>query len=248
MRTTFLESLNFRQFMLLQTGTLFKLDDAERLLCINEEGSPPAPFFFMGRTPHGHVWRLRHDAPAALEPKLAALCEAEPMLFNSGVQTASQHAISLPLHYDAIKQLIGQYGSVENEWRGPAYFFPDDIPVSERTVRIDQSNLHLAQGPFAWLHEEWHLVQPGMAWVERDAVASVCFSSRLTPHAAEAGLWTAEEYRGRGYAAAVVAAWARAVQQSGRRPLYSTSWDNLASQAVARKLGLIFYGEDWSLR
>ncbi|HZS91689.1 MAG TPA: GNAT family N-acetyltransferase, partial [Chloroflexota bacterium] len=46
---------------------------------------------------------------------------------------------------------------------------------------------------------------------------------------------------------AVVAGWARAIRASGRIPLYSTSWDNHASQAVARKLGLVQYGTDLSL-
>jgi len=54
-------------------------------------------------------------------------------------------------------------------------------------------------------------------------------------------------YRGRGYANTVVAAWARDILATGRMPLYSTSWQNLASQAVARKLGLIQYGTDVSL-
>jgi hypothetical protein len=31
-------------------------------------------------------------------------------------------------------------------------------------------------------------------------------------------------------------------------PLYSTSWDNLASQAIARKLQMVLYGEDWSIQ
>ena len=30
-------------------------------------------------------------------------------------------------------------------------------------------------------------------------------------------------------------------------PLYSTSWDNEASRAVARRLGLLLIGEDWHL-
>ena len=74
-----------------------------------------------------------------------------------------------------------------------------------------------------------------------------CYSARLTGRAAEAGVETLETHRGRGYAPAVVAAWAHAVRETGRIPFYSTSWDNLASQAVARKLGLVQYATDLSI-
>jgi hypothetical protein len=33
----------------------------------------------------------------------------------------------------------------------------------------------------------------------------------------------------------------------GQVPLYSTSWENLASQGVARRLGLQLYGVDLSI-
>jgi hypothetical protein len=39
----------------------------------------------------------------------------------------------------------------------------------------------------------------------------------------------------------------RAVAAARLQPLYSTSWDNLGSQGVARRLGLRLYGEDWSI-
>ena len=70
---------------------------------------------------------------------------------------------------------------------------------------------------------------------------------RITPEVHEAGVETSASARGRGFPPAVVAAWARAVRELGAEPLYSTSWENTASQAVARKLGLIPYAADYWL-
>jgi hypothetical protein len=33
--------------------------------------------------------------------------------------------------------------------------------------------------------------------------------------------------------------------RAGVVPLYSTPWENVASQGVARKLRMVRYGEDW---
>jgi hypothetical protein len=74
--------------------------------------------------------------------------------------------------------------------------------------------------------------------------AAVCCSGRRTGTAHEAAVETAAPYRGRGYAARVVGAWARAVREMGCVPLYSTSWQNEASRDVARKLALICFGSD----
>ena len=54
-------------------------------------------------------------------------------------------------------------------------------------------------------------------------------------------------FRGRGYAVAATAAWARAVRERGIVPLYSTGFSNAASQRVAAKLGLRRYGASVSL-
>jgi predicted GNAT family acetyltransferase len=56
---------------------------------------------------------------------------------------------------------------------------------------------------------------------------------------------TLPEYRRRGFAVSAVAGWARAVRSSGAMPFYSTSWDNVASQAVAARLGASLAGVDF---
>jgi hypothetical protein len=45
-----------------------------------------------------------------------------------------------------------------------------------------------------------------------------------------------------------VAGWASAVRSLGAAPFYTTSWDNIASQAVARRLNLSLVGVDFYLR
>jgi len=76
---------------------------------------------------------------------------------------------------------------------------------------------------------------------------SVCRSVRITPAAHEAGVETLPDFRAKGYAQDVVAGWARLVRSMGAIPLYSTSWENTASQALAKKLRLVMYGADFQV-
>ena len=102
--------------------------------------------------------------------------------------------------------------------------------------------------PFDWLPAELAARAPCLAAIEEGRAVALCFCSRVGARAAEAGVETAPEARRRGLASAVVAAWAGAVRAGGRRPLYSTSWENRASRGVAARLGARLYGEDLSLR
>jgi hypothetical protein len=58
---------------------------------------------------------------------------------------------------------------------------------------------------------------------------------------------TRADHRRRGHAVNAVAGWARAARSRGATPFYSTSWDNVASQGVARRLQLSLVGVDFSL-
>jgi GNAT acetyltransferase len=98
-----------------------------------------------------------------------------------------------------------------------------------------------------WIASEIAERSPIYAVMDGAFPVSICFCARNAETAAEAGVETASAFRGRGFAPHATAAWARAIRATGRTPLYSTSWSNPASLAVARKLRLMHYASHWSL-
>ena len=118
---------------------------------------------------------------------------------------------------------------------------------TDGAVAIGPENQELLEEHFPYVAEHLDEQWPVFAVIVDGVAVSTCYSSRLTPAAAEAGATTVEEFRGRGYVGRAVAAWANTLLASGRVPIYSTSWDNAASQGVARKLGLPLFGAELSL-
>jgi RimJ/RimL family protein N-acetyltransferase len=233
---TLIESrLTDRELMDVEIDALFTHDAAGRIIADNEPDGDPAPRLFLGRTREGNSWRVRHDVPEPITRELETLAAAEPV---------HDDLEAWPVHLDAmIEVLLLGHKPVVPE-RDLAYRFPAEIPGPAGATRITRANLQLLRRIVADLAD----VEAGLAhgdictaMVVEGAAVSMCSCARLTDHAAEAGVETQEDYRGRGYAAVVVAAWAQAVRETGRIPFYSTSWDNAASQAVARKLGLVRY-------
>lgn len=247
--------LSTLQLMELHINTLFCSDSNGWLRCINELGEPPAPLFFMGRTLHGNFWRFRNDLPVAIVERVERLCQSEPLTADLATP---------PQNYLAIKAVIDEYvpHQEQKEYRGPAYWIPKAIPKDTQSMAdvadvalanvmlISKSNAELLQPAFPLLLKAAIDGDQGpiAAAIEHDRAVSVCFCSRRPAQATEAGLETVEAFRGKGYATATVAAWAGEVSRLGCIPLYSTSWDNFASQAVARKLRMVMYGDDWSIR
>ena len=230
--------------MQIHVTALYRHDERNRLLAVNEPGPPRPddplpPRLYLGRTRAGHVWRFRHDLPESLVAELEAKLAAEPV---------AAELSQPPQCLAALQATLEQHGTVTGTWSGPAWHFPDKISAPEHeVVPLTTANDDLVRSRFPVLADDLPWRQPCLALLDDGRLASLCYCARNTPIAAEAGVDTLEEFRGRGYAPTVVAAWARAVRQERRVPLYSTSWDNLASGSVARKLGLILYGADLSL-
>jgi len=74
----------------------------------------------------------------------------------------------------------------------------------------------------------------------------ICASVRVSRDVHCAGAETLPDRRGQGHGAVAVTAWARAVRGLGVTPFYSSSWDNLASRDLARRLGLRLFGVDFT--
>ncbi len=225
-------------FMQIQAATLFKLDARGRILAINEQGAPDPPRLFLGRTAAGHVLHLRHDLSGELAAELEAIALAEPLSADLEPEPACLAALVAALE---------RHAPVTQRYRGPAFFFPEQIAALHGVTPIDADNATLVRDGFGATLPLNPAIAPVLAAVQDAMAVAVCFSSRRTATACEAGLEVLPNYRRRGYALRVTAAWALAVRADGRLPLYSTEWENVASRGVARGLGLTLYGDDLDL-
>jgi hypothetical protein len=229
------------ELMNIHVGALFTHNAESRLLFVNEPDGPtlPAPRLFLGKTRLGNVWRFHADLPAELCEELNALCLEEPSLgalFNEP-----------PRHFETMVRLLGKHAPLQEISSGPAYRFTEYRAVAKPVLAVTEHNAEMLQGGFEDLVTELSTWQPFVALVEGNRAVSVCRSVRITSEAHEAGVETLPVFRGKGYAKNVTAEWARLVQVAGAVPLYSTSWQNTASQAVARKLKLKCYGVDFQI-
>lgn len=227
----------------LRVDALFTRDAQGDLVNINElEPDPPpgpAPRVYLGVTAGGIVRAYRQDVSAALRAAIGQFCEDAAPLAHA------PEAFS-----PALRAVVNAHEPSGETWEissGPAYAFPEALMVSDGVTLIEPGyeDVLAEHFPFTatWLRESW----PCYAMLVGGRAVAICDSARRTAHVAEAGVDTVPEFRGRGYAALVTAAWANAIRAAGITPVYSTSADNLASQAVARKLGLREFGWDVSI-
>ena len=229
---------------------LFVHDAAGRVVRVRVPNIEPAPRFFLGRFAGGVACRCRDDVDDALCSALHAAAAADPVDFAAEVASDGQ-AIDTTRYVD----ILAREAPVTRMWGGPAFHFPEDIadpapgdgvPAGEVILVTDENVEVLRPLLPAWMPDV-HDSPPLFALVVDGQAVAVCGSVRITASAHEAGVDTAVPFRGRGYAPRVVVAWARAVRALGAEPLYSTAWENAASRAVARKLGLVLFGTDLSI-
>lgn len=134
-----------------------------------------------------------------------------------------------------------------------------DLPQAPPDVSLRTSREPVPPGLVAarpdpeWEESEWSDLLAGRLgpWsvaLVGSRVAAVCHTPRDRHPAAEVGVWTHPDHRGRGLAGLVTAAWAAVAGESRTTLYYSHFDDNHSSRSVARKLGARPIGRIWQLR
>ncbi len=213
-------------------------DELGRLTVERTGGSGrPSPRFRLVLAAAAHRWFCRADIEDALAEELNALAAREPV---TGTIPA------WPQHREAYRDLLG--ASEDDEYGGPAFVLPERPLPDGRAMELGEADRPLLKRHMGGWARDFEASRPFGAVVEGGAVVSACGNARRLSAAVEAGVETVEAHRGRGYARAATAVWASAIRREGMVPLYSTSWDNVASQRIAASLGAVQYAVDYTVR
>jgi len=217
----------------LEVETSYVLDARRRLVQRNERNGAAGESFLVARTATSVRWWIGADVSETLARELDRLGASEPV-------TTDRH--TPPRCRDEVVELLAGQG---RERHGPSWIAPAGMSDDERAVPIDERNARLLADGFDDLIGEIGDLQPCFAVLDKGRAVSVCFSSRVGKHGCAAGANTLAEFRGRGLVGIAVSAWATEVQRTNRVAFYGTSWDNLASQRVATKLGMRLFADVW---
>jgi hypothetical protein len=197
-----------------------------------------APSLYVLRTADAATCRVHADLPDDCAERLLAIAErprGRPRDWER--------------EYGAYLAALAAVAPITSMRAGPLYVCPPDLPAAEAYVRLGPENADLLEGGALaeWAPDARSGRTLMLAVVEAGQVVSLCASVRVSPAFHHAGVETAPAARGRGHAGRAVAAWAEHVRAAGAAPLYGTTFDNLASQTVARRLGLSLIASEFSV-
>jgi len=243
--------LSDAELLAIQFQTVFVLERPGRILTINDPGRSPAPRFALFGCASRNIYGVRADVADSIAAQLMGFAALEPPFFSQ---------LSAPRHLDRYIELLSRAAPVSQPHLEMTYVLPNDIAY-QHDVRLicsdsqDGQELRatlamrgiptgLAEMRFTDISAFW---DPWCVALHDAEVASVAFAARLSDTGASLGLATSPELRGRGYAAAATAGWARMPALRSRALFYSTSQTNISSQRVVARLGLRFLGASLAL-
>jgi hypothetical protein len=243
--------LSDAELLAIQFQTALVLERPGRILITNDPDRSPAPRFALAGCASGNIYGVRADVADSTAGQLMELAASEPPFFSKLVA---------PRHLDRYIELLSRAAPVSQPHLEMTYVLPNDIAYQDdgRLICSDSQEgqelratlaakgipTGLAEMGFTNVSDFW---DPWCVALHGAEVASVAFAARLSETGACLGLATSPELRGRGYAAAATAGWARMPALRSRVLFYSTGQTNISSQHVIARLGLRFLGSSLGL-
>jgi hypothetical protein len=238
------------ELLTIQFQTAFVFDRSGRISATNDPGRSAGPRFALFGCASGNVYGVRADVTNRIAAQLMAVAALEPPFVDQS---------GAPKHLDRYIELLSHNALVPRPRLGVTYVLANDTCYQHDVRLICSDSVEgqellatLAQGVpasfadmgFVDISEFW---EPWCVVLQHGEVASVAFAARLSETGASLGLATARDLRGRGYAAAATAGWARMSALRSRALFYSTDQTNISSQRVVARLGLRFLGATFEL-
>jgi hypothetical protein len=235
------------ELLTVEIDTIWARDERGRLVP-RELADGPAPYLVIATADDAETIALGQDVPDEVASRIQQVVTGS---------WARDDWASEPEGLARCRELLEAAVGPVRSASGPSYLVPSGLSFAFSTTILRSDRHRPSVRPpnpveAGWEEEEWLQLLDGVfgPWamaLEEGDVVSVCHCARLTDLAAEAGVRTDPRYRGRGFAAAVTAAWGAQVNAGGRHAFYSTSAANISSQRVAGRLDLPLIGWLWSL-
>lgn len=209
-------------------------------------GDAPPPRLYFAGCAFGNIAFAGEAVPTGLAERLLHMATREPPWFDADEPPAWLGSALGLLAEPSPPSLRGPEVVFRLPNGSPALF---DLPIVSCETEGGRALIERLQregppGPlveagFVSLQDFWW---PWCAALAGDEIAAMAFATRLSEASAEIGVYTFAPFRGRGFAAAVTAAWSQLRCLEGRALIYATRANNASSRRVTERLGLAAVG------
>ncbi len=218
-----------------QMRGLFRWDEGGRIAGVNSPDGDSGPAVYLAGNADGVVHAVRSDVAAGVAGTIDEVC-GRARGWDEGLVQAVRGLVGGGAGEE--RHLVWELASgVRAAAPGEAVLVVSGTEagdaLTERLAREVPEEVRaagfLGPGDF-W--EPWVVALPG------GEIAATAFAARIADGSAEVGVYTFAGFRGRGFAAAVTAAWAAHPELADRALFYSALDTNVSSHRVAERLGL----------
>ena len=120
--------------MQLHIDALYTRDANGDLVRVNEHNGAPAPRFFLGRSTDGVVRCFRHDVDLDTRRELEAATRDDVL---------REQPLDAPPDLTPYARILDRTAPVEQTETGPAYCFPQTLPVANGPVLVTDENAEM---------------------------------------------------------------------------------------------------------